>query len=563
MILQMEYAGRSAIVNGLSEGRVAFATNRLREATFLQGTLAQPLLFREALAALYQVVVSDHKYRPRDRLAFWAWLEEQDRKFVASLNLRSELARQRMAYLDARQAELNAARNERMRPYHRARMDYFNYLYENQFELQLLLDPVITVHPDEVSFEAFSRDESTYARLAARFDLFEKVDAFECGTTNIDFSTHLHNELERMRSYRRTRFDIAPGGFGVQMEGTTHREKKIDLPESWVMGFLQVHSTMTLGMTRFSMAAVDLFNICRYLRRYKTRKSPRALRYELEPGKRIRVILEPWNHVVELTTTYDGAKAQTIRTWGRNRLQVLGRLLPICRRIDVYLAGFGLPSIYVLDLGPLTFTLALSGWTDNDWTGGAKFDLLTRRLNVSASELTQTYDALKRTRVGTEGFLAQMSGLGLEKARSALSYLCQIGRAMFDLGGNVYRQRDLFREPFTTQEAAALVKAARKPATPQERAAQTIFEKGDIKIIARRPVESGGYKLSGSAKGLDGQRVRPQLHVDQEGHLVEALCTCKFYQEKQLTQGPCEHILALRLAHMERLAAEDAPGDLN
>src|SRR5262249_45580172 len=155
------------IVNGIDQAHVGFATNTLREATYLRGTLAYPLLFREALAALYQVVVSDYKYRPRDRLAFRAWLEEQAKKFLAGLALEGQKAPARVEELEARLGELDKARNTRLRPFHRARLKYFNYIYQNQYELQLLLDPVITVHPDEVSFEAFPRDESTYARLAA------------------------------------------------------------------------------------------------------------------------------------------------------------------------------------------------------------------------------------------------------------------------------------------------------------------------------------------------------------------------------------------------------------
>ena len=216
------------------------------------------------------------------------------------------------------------------------------------------------------------RDESTYARLAVPFTTFDRIDAFECGTTNIDFSPQLHRELERMRSYRRTQFNIEPSGLTVAGDtGLAHKEKKIDLPDSWVMGFLQVHSAMTLGLTHFAMEPVDLFNICRYLRRHRTRSSPRALRYEMEPGQPVRAVLEPWEHVIELgqASKFTGLKPQKVRTWGRNRLQILRRLLPVCKKLDVYLAGYGLPSIYVLDLGGFTFTLALSGWTDNDWTG--------------------------------------------------------------------------------------------------------------------------------------------------------------------------------------------------
>ncbi len=561
MIASYRYNGRSGIVNGLDRSHVALATNTLREATFFRGTLGRPVAFREALATLYDVVVSDFKYRPRNRVEFQAWLEAQDRAFLAGLGAKSQAIRDRMQALEARLGELDCARGERLKPFHKARMAYIDYVYTNEYEQYLVLDPVITVHPDEVAFEAFSKDESTYARLAAHYELFDRIDEFHCGTTNIDFSIRLHGELERMRSYRRTRFDIDPSGFTVAIEGGTgHVEKKIDLPESWVMGFLQVHSAMSLGLTRFRMAPVDLYNIVRFLRRHRAKTSPRALRYELEPGRRVRAVLEPWEYVIELSpvATYEGPKPVTVRTWGRDRLRTLARMIPACRTIDVYLAGFGLPSIYVLDLGPLRFTLGLSGWTDNDWAAGtAKFDLLARRLAVAPIELTRTYEAIRSLRRGSDTEVAQAAGLGVEKARSALSSLCQMGRAMFDLAGGVYRHRDLFLEPFSAQEAAKLVKSP-APSNAQEAAARKIFDLGGIRIIARRPV-STGYKLSGSSRDDDGPRVRPLLHVDQEGRIIEGSCTCTFYKKHQLTHGPCEHILALRLAHMSRLEQEDVP----
>src|SRR5207248_103016 len=149
-------------------------------------------------------------------------------------------------------------------------------------------------------------------------------------------------------------------------------------------------------------------------------------------------------------------------------LRTLARLIPVCRRVDVYLAGYGLPSIYVLDLGPIVFTLALSGWTDNDWSGGAaRFDLLSRRLTVGVAELTKTYEALREVRRATDSALAARALQPVETVRSALSYLCQVGRAMYDLGGQVYRHRDLFQGSFSAQEAASAVRLAEKPSTPQ------------------------------------------------------------------------------------------------
>ncbi|MEJ7636995.1 MAG: SWIM zinc finger family protein [Singulisphaera sp.] len=144
--------------------------------------------------------------------------------------------------------------------------------------------------------------------------------------------------------------------------------------------------------------------------------------------------------------------------------------------------------------------------------------------------------------------MAGAAGLGVETTRSALSSLCQVGRAMFDLAGGVYRHRDLFLGPFSAQEVAQAVKPAASPSHPEEVSAKAIFVEGDIRIIARRPV-STGYKLSGSARGDDGPRVRPLLHADHEGRIIEGSCTCRSYKKHQLTRGPCEHILALRLAH--------------
>jgi hypothetical protein len=67
---------------------------------------------------------------------------------------------------------------------------------------------------------------------------------------------------------------------------------------------------------------------------------------------------------------------------------------------------------------------------------------------------------------------------------------------------------------------------------------------------------STGYKLSGSAKGADGVRQRPLLHVDHEGKILEASCGCAMYTKQKLTHGPCEHMLALRLVHMTQLEKE-------
>ena len=153
--------------------------------------------------------------------------------------------------------------------------------------------------------------------------------------------------------------------------------------------------------------------------------------------------------------------------------------------------------------------------------------------------------------------MASDAGLGLERTRSVLSHLCQVGRAMYDLSTTSYRHRDLFPTVFTLKEAYAAANPILADTSKPAADARTIVAKDDVRIIARRPTKDG-FKLSGSAKGEDGQRVRPLLTVNLAGEIVEGSCTCSFFRSHQLTKGPCEHLLALRLRHMQRLTNEGA-----
>ncbi|MEZ4327518.1 MAG: SWIM zinc finger family protein [Polyangiales bacterium] len=559
MNIQFKYAGQSGIVSGLRASHVAFATNGLREAVYFRGRLGRPLVARDALASLYDIARNDLSYRPRDRVAFRAWLAEQDRAFVRSLPALSAHLRDEIEAREARLAQLDEQRKTLEAPFHAARRRYFEYAVSRAYELEYVLDPVVTVHPDELSFEAFSRDESAYGRVALKYDLFAEIQEFSCGTTNVDFSPALRRQFERMRSYRDTVVDIGAGGVRVDSADEVHHEKQVALPESWLNGFLQVQSAMTLGLTHVQLDPIDLYNLCRLLSRRKAKSSPRALRWELEPGQPARVVFEPWEETLQLSpaSAFAGDKPQRIRTWGRQRLRVLERLLPAVERVDVYLAGHGLPSFYVCDLGDVSVTLGLSGWTDQDWSGTARFDLLARRLDATADELSRVYEALREKRFGVDQELAAVCSLSIEKTRAALSMLCQVGRAMYDLRNGTYRHRDLLHAPFSATAALASAQEAEQAAQPAAKAARVIYEAGLARFTSRRP-SRGGYKLSGSVRGTDGERVRPQFTIDAEGKILDATCTCRHFRTHRLVQGPCEHMLALRLAHMSRLEAEAA-----
>ena len=295
-----------------------------------------------------------------------------------------------------------------------ARRRYFNYLYEKNRDFWFVLDPVITVHPDEAFFECFSQDESSYGRLGASYEVFQNVGEFSCGTTNIDYSSPLYDEFQKIRSYKKTRFEVDPTGFTTQTgEDAAYKEVKIDLPDSWVRGFLQVNSAMSLPATRVSLHPMDVHNFLFVLKRRKEKKGPRSMRYRLTPGQPVKVVFEPWN--LEVTcprSIFEGEGTHDIRVWGRRRLLILERLIPVARRFTVHLLGSGMPSFYVADLGDLSFTLGLSGWTANDWSTAGNFDLMAPRTEVDEFTRRRVFDALKETWREPPDALAAAAGAG-------------------------------------------------------------------------------------------------------------------------------------------------------
>src|SRR5262249_8137572 len=184
--------------------------------------------------------------------------------------------------------------------------------------------------------------------------------------------------LGELRPSRSTTFRIGPEGFEVRTSTEGGRfEKKVDLPDSWVRGFLQVQAAMGMPGTRISVKPIDLLAAVRFLRHSKARVSPRGIRYEFEPGKDTQLVLEPWEHVVPLEgAEHNYSERKITRVWGRRRLKLIEGLLPFAESVDIYLKGRALPSFYAVKLPGMTFLLALTGWSGSGFTSTGGFDLL-------------------------------------------------------------------------------------------------------------------------------------------------------------------------------------------
>ena len=540
MLFDYAYNGSSSVESSSGATKMSFAPDIKREPTFFVAELRQKIEFREAISALHDVVVSDLRFKPKDKTAYKEWAAQREQiDWQAVAGQRAEVAA-KIKVLQDELTDLTYRQIGRWKPFYDARRKYFDYLYRKNRDLWFVLDPVITVHPDEVFFECFSEDESSYGRLGAKYEVFENVSEFACGTTNIDYSAALYDEFQKIRTYKKTRFEIDPSGFEVSTTNEeAFKEVKIDLPDSWVRGFLQVSSAMSLPTLSFDLDPLDVYNICFVLRRRKERESPRSMRYVLKPNEPVKIILEPWNvEIVCPRSIYKGAEAQEIRVWGRRRLLILERLISVAKKFTVHLLGTGMPSFYVADLGGMNFTLGLSGWTANDWSRAGNFDLLAPRADVDDFTKRRVFDGLKETWFETSDRLAQKLNLDKATVLGALAAYTQAGRAIYDLGKGVYRVRELTRDPLPMDKL-------RFSSEREESAARFITE--NAVTISKRNTNSDGVSTIGGAVKDKAKIFDVSLSIDADQKIVQASCTCNFFMMNKLFKGPCEHILALRL----------------
>lgn len=545
MLFDYKYSSSTSVNNSATGTAMNFVPDALREPTFFVGKLNKKISFREAISALHDVVVSDLRFKPKDRTEYMEWVAEQEKlwlsEYMASFQI--DDVRNRIKSLRDELDGIYKEKNRVMGPFNQAKRRYFDYLYQNDKDAWFVLDPVITVHPDEVFFECFSQDESSYGKLSCSYNVFKEINEFQCGTTNIDYSAELYGEFQKIRDYKDTSFVIDPTGFeATTTNEETYKEVKIDLPESWVRGFLQVSAAMTLPATTFDLHPMDIFSICQFLRRFKEKEGPRAIRFILEPGKPIRIIFEPWYEEITCNRSiYTGDDSRTIRIWGRRRIMILERLIPITRNFKVVLLGSGLPSFFMADMGDMTFTLGLSGWTANDWSRAGNFDLMAPRGNVDFSTKQLVFDSLKQNWFESSDSLAARLGLDTATVSSALTAYTQAGRVVFDLKAGVYRVRELTQEPLDFDQL--------RFGSPQEKKANELIEQNCVKNITPE-VKNDKLQIKGVIKERN-QVYRTLAVIDKDERLVDADCDCSFFCTNKLKKGPCEHILATRMAMKE------------
>ncbi|HVG63692.1 MAG TPA: SWIM zinc finger family protein [Hyalangium sp.] len=517
--VELRYATASDVDSRAEASRVLLALEGSRGTVGLRGRVREPALFRDALAAALGVLASDLRYRGRDRTAYLAYLMKQGKRATAQI-------------WEAQKAFLDAS-------------------LQSEEQKDTVLDPVLTVDPDQVSLEVFSRDESAYARLAFDNGLFDGREAAH-GSTFLDVPADLLNRVDRLRTY----VPLSLEAHVALPSREARAPRNVEVPHAWLRGFLQVQSAATLPATTCTLAPIDLYNLLFALRTRKAKKAPRALRFELVPGAPPRLVLEPWELVLEgHGSVYTGSAPAVVRTFGRQRLTALARLLPHAQSVRVQLLGPGLPVFWVVDMGPATLTLALTGWTESGWSSAAAFDVLMPRT------VPEGLSEKLRQRLRSEGplsfeILAAGAGGPKDAVRAALQLECLRGRILYDIARGVYRPRELMPTPM---DEAVIRFGSEREARAHRLLGDGGPGAGEVKVTKVHELVGEGTRIHGEV--VDREAVRsffPAFTVDLEGRVKEASCGCPPFRRSGLREGPCEHMIALRLAYARQRAAEEA-----
>ncbi len=427
-----------------------------------------------------------------------------------------------------------------------------------------LLDPVVTVHPDCLLFEAFSQDQSSYVQVKADAGLFVPDGDVRHGTTNIDFTAWLWAALAEIRTTRETWLRIGSEGFEVKTTASGGRfEKKVSLPEAWVRGFLHLQAAMAMPGTRLTVRPVDLLAPIRFLRYTKARVSPRALRYELTPGTPPAIVLEPWEERFPLKGADPAeGRLRTIRTWGRHRLRLVEPVLPFAESVEIHLKGRAMPSFYVVKLPGLTFTLGLSSWSGTAWSDIDGFATLEGTAHPDQADISACLESFRSRPLQSLPELMERLSANREQVVGLTTELCRQGRLLYDLDARTFRFRELFPDPI---DHSVLF-----PPSPRLEEARRLLDNGGIRVTLCEPQETRrirrfktpagrtsreviqrDWRVTGictppsGATTPDSADAHVEIVVQDNSRIIFGTCHCAHFREHLLTRGPCAEMLAL------------------
>jgi hypothetical protein len=369
--------------------------------------------------------------------------------------------------------------------------------------IAILRDPVVTSGEDRLRFESFSSCCGVHARLDLLPAAFAAAPA-AWGTTNVDFNDAMRAALAGAAVGGPLLLSVGSDELAVDTAGASVRERKVPLPDRWVKGLgeVQALARRMRPVGELTGAAVQRF----------VRAIPRTARRPLW-------VLAGGG---DLSLTAAGRPGAACIA-GPHRLAELGPLLRFARRLRVYgpdaEAGMAeAPSAWELDLGTARFTLTVSPEKYRGFSGeGALLGLLADDdVAADAQMLMPSLGWGSRVEVPRA---AEATGLTPQRVTAALGYLAASGHVGYDLAEESFFRREL---PFGT---------ALEAMHPRLANARELITSGAV-----IPCDGGALVRTGEVE----HRVIFAAAGDR--------CTCPWWGKHQGSRGPCNHVLAARIA---------------
>lgn len=574
--------------NVSSEGLgFSLATDLNRPGVFLSATVKDSISFARSMLTLHKVVNSNMITPKKDYSKYQTWVQGEylkelgkdikKRDLQGLIRKEAYLQKQITSYKRDLARLLKESKNLNVN-FNQSQDKFWSWLYAQDHEAWVVLDPVISVQEDGVIFEAFSMDESTYGRVTLPKEELILNEEMQRGTTNIDFSKNLAEEFDRVRSYRPLELNVGfkEANFSTNISSTI--EKKIDLPESWVNGFLEVQSASSMDKTSVHFSPSTISDLISVIERKKDNVSPKSIKFFLEPGKKPIIDVEPWGiKIKEYQHVFKGSQAKEIRIWGRKRLKILKELLPQATDLRVDLLGTGLPSFWCIRTNNINLDLGLSGWSANDWSSQTKFALLSNVHHVSEADIQKVSNILFQSNGLVVKDIADKTKLDSLNVTHALTKLCSRGRVMYDFHKDIYRWRELFPlemvskekiEPKIFKDALKIIQSGQLTITNQ---LNELFGKKYIAEVTKESVQSTKEKTDKNKSNvisIDNSKTpeyvfatdflqikqkkaentikhKLEITLDSNNDVHSMNCSCIEYQKTHLKKGPCVHIIAL------------------
>ncbi|MCX6366943.1 MAG: SWIM zinc finger family protein [Armatimonadetes bacterium] len=570
MEVTQNYARPSAAgIDDAGALRMGLTAEASRPGVQLTAQILDSRSYARVMLALYNVVSSDLRSKQKDYSGYQKWVEE---RYLEELDTTMGAKMRALPGLKEKQGRLKERLKHlsgEIRPlegriqsaeFYGKRGEYFNWLRKHDMDAWWVLDPVVSVHEDCVVFEVFSLDESSYGRVTVPWEKLDVLGDVRYGTTNVDYSSALADEMRRIRSYRPAFLSVAAEGVSIATGAGERVEKKIDLPPTWVRGFLQVQSAAVYPAIEVPFSPETIADVLAALQREREKTGPRSLRFQLMPGECPTITIEPWGTVIkERIHKFTGDTATEIRLWGRRRLLAFADLLPHADLVTARFLGTGMPSYWSITLDGHRFDIGVSGWTKNDWSSAARFDVLAATGQASDGDIAKASQELeKRLKLVP----ADIADLSTETATAALQRLCATGMAMYDLADSCYRWRQLLPFPVPESEGDQRSKLAARIVqtggvsflkdTDDDEAFSTLTARTDDTTFRFRAWVRGGETRREAKFAVT-------LDLDNDGRVRFASCTCSFFKREKLRKGPCAHILAaVGLASQQLLGAKAA-----